>query len=177
VIAFRYWWQTDKGLYAPEGGQNLSPRQFQRQLGGGAPSDINLATMAAEYRANFPAKPVIAASEQGLNLSHSGWAYVCAGGSMPNLPRTTDAALLSAIPLMQPWTEASKNDRWVLREPGKQYLVYSSGDTPLDLPGELGPFRIRAVNMRTGEIAPQSQTIPAVGAHVPRGVVWLTLAK
>src|SRR6185437_9591720 len=50
VIAFRYWWQTDKGLYAPEGGLNLSPRQFERQYHGGAPSDLNLAAMAAEYR-------------------------------------------------------------------------------------------------------------------------------
>jgi len=178
VIAFRYWWQTDNGLYAPDGGQNLSPRQFQRQLGGGAPSDLNLAAMAAEYRAKFPWKPVIAASEQGLNLSHSGWAYVCAGGSMPNLPRTTDANLLKAIPQMKPWPEASKNGRWVLREVGKQYLVYSADSAPFDFSGESGSFLIHTVNVRTGEIAAQPETVQA-GAPIslPPGVVWLTKAK
>ena len=30
VIDFKYWWQSDKGLYDPKGGQNLSPRQHDR---------------------------------------------------------------------------------------------------------------------------------------------------
>src|SRR6185437_4440550 len=177
VIAFRYWWQTDKGLYAPDGGLNLSPRQFQRQSRAGAPSDLNLATMAAEYRTKY-SKPVIAASEQGLDLNRSGWAYVCAGGSMPKLPRTTDATLLAAIPQMQPWPEASKDGRWVLREPGKQYLVYSSGGSPLDLSSESGSFQVRIVNTPTGEISQPSQTVQAGGnVSLPQGVVWLTTAK
>lgn len=179
VIAFRYWWQNDEGLYAPDGGQNLAPRQFQRQSGGGAPSDANLATMAADYRARFPAKAVIAASEQGLNLSHSGWAYLCAGGSMPNLPRTSDSDLLTAIPEMQPWGAASKNGRWVLREPGMQYLIYSTdrvGD--IDLSGESGSFVIRTINTRTGEASLESGPIQAGGkVSLQRGIVWLTKAK
>jgi hypothetical protein len=179
VIAFRYWWQTDDGLYAPEGGQNLAPRQFQRQSGGGAPSDANLAAMAAEYRAKFPSKPIIAASEQGLNLSHSGWAYVCAGGSMPNLPRTSDSNLLAAIPKMQPWGAASTSGRWVLREPGRQYLIYSSDkSSDLDLSGDSGSFAARTINTRTGEVSSESSTVQAGGkVSIPRGVVWLTRAK
>ena len=179
IIAFRYWWRTDKGLYAPNGGENLSPRQFQRLSRSGEPSDQNLATMAAEYRRKFPAKPVIAASEQGLNLSHGGWAYLCAGGSMPNLPRTTDASLLAAIPSMSPWAEASTRGRWVLREPGKQYLIYSSASaTPLDLASEQGSFRLRGINSRTGEIAAETKIVQA-GAKIslPSGVVWLTREK
>ncbi|HEY5346100.1 MAG TPA: DUF6298 domain-containing protein, partial [Verrucomicrobiae bacterium] len=38
MICFRYWWQTDKGLFAPNGGQNLSPRQLERPWKGGSPS-------------------------------------------------------------------------------------------------------------------------------------------
>src|SRR6202000_3052447 len=125
VIAFRYWWQIDKGLYAPEGGLNLRPGQFQRMSNDRPPSDANLAAMAAEYRAKFPTKPVIAASEQGLSLRNGGWAYVCAGGAMPNLPRATDADLLAAIPRMQPWPAASKTGQWALREVGKQILVFT----------------------------------------------------
>ena len=179
VIVFRYWWQTDDGLYAPEGGQNLAPRQFQRQSGGGAPTDVSLAMMAAEYRAKFPSKPVIAAGEQGLNLSHSSWAYVCAGGSMPNLPRTSDSNLLAAIPEMQPWGAASKNGRWALRETGKQYLIYSADKADdFDLTGDSGSFVIRTVNSRTGEVSAESGTVEAGGkVPLPRGVVWLIRKK
>jgi hypothetical protein len=173
VIAFRYWWQTDKGLYAPDGGKNLSPRQWQRILGNSTPSDLNLATMAAEYRAKFPAKPVLATSEQGLNLSRSGWAYVCAGGSMPGLPRSTDAALLAAIPRMHPWNADTKNHRWALREPGKQILAYGGGE--LDLSGETGSYGINNVNAKTGEVTPGETVNAGEKVKLPDAtVVWLT---
>lgn len=164
VIVFRYWWQMDKGLYAPEGGLSLSPRQFQRMLAGSPPSDENLAVMAAEYRVKFPTKPVIAASEQGLNLNRGGWAYVCAGGSMPNLPRTTDTALLAAIPQMSPWPEASKAGQWVLREQGKQFLVYAggSGDLHLDLTGEQGKFEVKSVS-ENGAVKSTAEKLQAGG--------------
>jgi hypothetical protein len=175
VIAFRYWWITDKGTYAPSGGQNLAPRQFQRQWRGGAPSDLNLATMAAEYRAKFPSKPVIAASEQGADLSHCGWAYVCAGGSMPNLPRATDAKLLAAIPRMKPWLTDTDKKLWSLHESGRQILVYTAGNAELDLSTETGSFRMHTVNQKigavtTGEMVQAGQKIKLPGASV----VWLT---
>jgi hypothetical protein len=172
VIAFRYWWQSDKGLYAPEGGKNLSPRQWQRILGTSTPSDLNLATMAAEYRSKFPAKPVIATSEQGLNLSHSGWAYVCAGGSMPNLPRSTDATLLAAIPRMHPWNSDAKNHRWAMREPGKQILAYGGGE--LDLSNETGAYRINTVNAKTGVVTAGEMVNAGDKIKLPgASIVWL----
>jgi hypothetical protein len=174
IIAFRYWWQTDKGLFSPPGGQNLSPRQFERQWKGGSPSDENLAAMAAEYRAKFPSKPVIAASEQGFNFSHSGWAFACAGGSMPNLPRTTNTKLLAAIPQMQPWLADNKNRIWALRQPGKQMLIFRGNGGELDLSTESGAFRTYVVNRETGEVSPSS-TIEAGGTvKLPdETLVWL----
>src|SRR4029077_8894920 len=91
LVDFQYWWQTAKGLYAPKGGQNLAPRQFERQWRGGRPSDKNLAQMVSEYRRRFSAKAVT------CDFNTAGWAYLCAGGSTPNLPKTTDVRLLSAI--------------------------------------------------------------------------------
>ena len=146
VIDFRYWWRTDRGEFAPPGGKNLAPRQFERQWRGGRPKDEHLASMAAEYCAKFPSKPLI------CDFDAAGWAWVCAGGSMPRLPKTTDAKLLAAIPQMQPWPEASKEGRWVLREAGRQMLIYVGGIAELDLSGEIGAFRVTAVNPRTGEL-------------------------
>jgi hypothetical protein len=169
VIDFRYWWQTDKGLFAPNGGQNLSPRQFERQWKGGRPSDANLAQMAAEYRTKFPGKAVL------NNAGNGGWAYLCGGGSIPELPRTTDARLLAAIPRMQPWAEVSKNKSWVLREAGKQLLVYSPDKAEVDLSEEAGSFHISIMDGRTGQVTPQPGTVQGGGKVVlPAGVVWLT---
>ncbi len=175
VICFRYWWETEKGLFAPKGGQNQSPRQFERQWKGGSPDDENLAMMAAEYRQKFPNKVIIASGED-TNL-RGAWAFLCAGGSMPDLPQTADKNLLTAIPQMSPWPEASTKDCWVLREQGKQILVYSRGNSSveLDLSGETGAFQVQVVNQKTGGLLPSSDTIQAGGkVSLPAGVVWLT---
>jgi hypothetical protein len=167
VIDFRYWWRTDKGEFAPPGGKNLAPRQFERQWRGGRPSDINLASMAAEYRSKFPTLPLL------CDFDAAGWAWVCAGGSLPRLPRTTDPKLLAAIPKMQPWAGASRNARWVLREADRQMLVYGGGE--LDLSGQTGAFRVNVINARTGEVSPGETVKTGSVAKLPdANLVWLT---
>ena len=102
--------------------------------------------MTAEYRQRYPTKPVICDFPQGA------WAYLCAGGSMPNLPRTTDSRLLAAIPGMQPCPEACNENQWVLRETGHQYLIYCASGSPQGL----GDFQqknllvLRTVDSKTG---------------------------
>jgi len=180
MIVFRYWWVTDKGAFTPGGGLNLAPRQFQRLNKTGFPTDLNLATMAAEYRGKFPSKPVVAASEQGLDLSRAGWAYLCAGGSLANLPRTTDAALLAAIPRMQPWRVDSAKELWTLREPGRNVLVYGGGKggVTVDLSGESGTYKMNWV-ANDGTVTTTGETVAAgqaVRLTPPAGtkVIWLT---
>ncbi|HEY1788025.1 MAG TPA: DUF6298 domain-containing protein, partial [Verrucomicrobiae bacterium] len=173
VICFRYWWKTGKGLFAPRGGQNESPRQFERQWKGGTPTDKDLASMAAQYRHNFPAKVIIASGE---DVSfRGGWAYCCAGGSMPDLPKTTDKTLLAAIPKMQPWFAEEAKAVWALREPGKQMLIYAGENAELDLSDETGAFQLRKINATTGEIGPEIQRLHAGGSFpLPAGIFWLT---
>jgi len=167
VIDFRYWWRTDKGEFAPPGGKNLAPRQFERMWKGGRPNEANLASMAAEYHVKFPAKPLI------CDFDAAGWAWLCAGGSMPRLPKTTDAKLLAAIPKMQPWAESSKDNNWALHETGKQMLVYGGGE--LDLSGETGSFRVNTINPRTGEVTPGETLKAGSRVKLPNAtVLWLT---
>jgi Family of unknown function (DUF6298) len=173
VICFRYWRQTGRGLFAPKGGQNLSPRQVERQSKGAPPTDEDLAIMAAQYRPRFPDKVVIASGED--ERLRGSWAFLCAGGSMPVLPQATDVHLLTAIPRMQPWSDASKDNCWVLREPGKQLLAYTRGNAELDLSGESGTFHVHVVNEQTGAVESASQPVQAGGkVTLPRGVIWLT---
>ena len=155
VVDFRYWWTTDQGTFAPQGGQNLAPRQFERQWKGGRPNDQNLAQMAAEYRRRFPDKPVI------CNFNQAGWAFLCAGGSMPRLPATTEVRLLEAIPSMRFWPEGSGERRWVLREPGKQYLACCgpNASRELDLTNEQARFNLYAVELKTGAVKKTGTTL------------------
>jgi Family of unknown function (DUF6298) len=172
VICFRYWWQTDKGLFAPKGGQNLSPRQFERQWKGGPPRDENLAAMAAEYRRKFPDKAVLACGEDVF--FRGSWAFLCAGGSMPDLPRATDANLLAAIPKMQPWLADDSERMWALREAGKQMLVFNEGSDDLDLSTETGTFRVNVINPRTGKVTPAGIVQAGAKIKLPDSkVVWL----
>ena len=174
VICFRYWWQTDKGLFAPDGGQNLSPRQLERAWKGGPPSDENLAEMAAEYRQKFADKVVIASGED-MPMTRGAWAFLCAGGSMPNLPATTDAKLLAAIPQMKPWLADVDKKLWALHEFGKQILVCGGRDVELDLSNETGSFTLRFIDPRSGSVSDQSQIVQAGGrVKLPGGVMWLT---
>lgn len=169
IIDFRYWWRTDRGQFAPPGGMNLAPRQFERRWRGGRPDDEDLAGMAAEYHARHPDKGLI------CDFDSAGWAWVCAGGSLPRLPGTTDAKLLVAIPQMKPWPEASQDGNWVLREAGKQLLAYLGNNSELDLSEESGTFRINTVNTSTGSVT--AGEIISAGTDVtlpPSKVIWLT---
>lgn len=173
VIDFRYWWRTAKGEFAAPGGKNLAPRQFERQWRGGRPADTDLAAMATEYRAKFPGKPVI------CDFDSAGWAWLCAGGSQPRLPATTDTQLLAAIPRMGPRNSDASSSQWLLREAGKQILVCTSGRAELDLSGESGVFSVALVDRRTGQLKPQRETVRGGGTvKLPIGdgeasVVWL----
>jgi hypothetical protein len=108
-------------------------------------------------------------------MSRGAWAFVCAGGSMPNLPRTTDEKLLAAISQMQPWLADANKSIWALREPGKQILIYAGGGrAELDLSAETGKYRLSTVNPKTGAIT--SGEIIQAGAKIKlpdATVVWL----
>jgi hypothetical protein len=129
--------------------------------------------MAAEYRVRFEDKAVIAAGED-VDLSRGAWAFVCAGGSLPHLPRTTDGQLLAAIPHMKPWPAGGKPGVWALREPGKQILIYGNGGSDLDLSAESGIFRINTVDQGSGKVT-AGATVQAGGkVKLPEAdVVWL----
>lgn len=168
VIDFRYWWRTDQGEFAPPGGKNLAPRQFERQWRGGRPDDAHLAAMAAEYRAKYPSQSLI------CNFETAAWAWVCAGGSLPRLPKTTNTDLLAAIPRMSPWRGAAEANRWGLSEPGRQMLVHVGRRPELDLADETGRFRLNWVNPRTGEVCAGEWLTAGHTVDLPRDtVVWL----
>ena len=128
VIDIRYWWyQSDGKAYAPPGGHNLSPRQFQRLLRPRRASFDQVVRAVREYRQQFPEKAVIYSADPSF-----GWAGLMGGGSIPNIPGLNDPALLAVLPTMKPfeWPDEAK-DQYALAEPGHNYLVYSHGTGPV----------------------------------------------
>jgi hypothetical protein len=176
AIDLKYWWVSGNKVFAPQGGQNLAPRQHEREAKIRRPEDTDLARMAAEYRAKYPNKAVLCDNDK------AGWAFVCAGGSVPNLPRTTDARLLIAIPRMKPWQAATTDQQWTLRERGRNYLIHSASgaEVKLDLSGESGTFTVNVVNPDTGAVTPRSERVTASRSVVlrkpsdGRATFWLT---
>lgn len=177
VIDFQYWWRTDGGLFAPVGGQSLSPRQHERLWKGGRPTADSIAGMVGEYRRRFPGKAVIA------RLRETGsWSFVAAGGSLPQLPKTTDEQLLKAIPCMQsvPSKEAECSGVWQLSELGKQRLVHipRGVKVTLDLSDLPGKLKVSRVILTTGKLLPSEEIIGGTTASFTASsgealVLWL----
>ncbi len=175
VIDFKYWWVSPKGLYAPEGGLHLAPRQHERLWKGGRPNDETLATMAAQYRQQYPEKAII------CDFDQASWAFLCAGGSMPNLPASTSPQLLEAIPFMDPWIATASERTWGLWQEGKGGLIYirEQPSLDLDLRHEEGSFEVIRLEPKTGRPSSSAQFLIEGGqwVHLPLksgvNVLWI----
>lgn len=82
IIHIEQWYYTQKGLYAPEGGKNLAPRQYLRRLRPGKVTYDDVFKSVSEYRKAYPDKAVI---YSGASAPENGKAVLDAGGSCPNV--------------------------------------------------------------------------------------------
>ena len=82
IINIEQWYYTQKGIYAPEGGKNLAPRQYQRRLRPGKVTYDDVYKSVSEYRKAYPDKAVIYTGAAALE---NGKAVLDAGGSCPNV--------------------------------------------------------------------------------------------
>jgi hypothetical protein len=151
VIDIRYWWYEANGtLYAPEGGRHLAPRQHARLLNPRRSSFAQVVRAVREYRGRYADKAVLYSADDAY-----GWAVLMGGGSVPNLPKTTEEALLGAVRRMEPLDmPGAGTEKYVLAEPGRNYLVYAaSGETiQLDLTGAKGSFIPRWLDPINGKV-------------------------
>ncbi|MEJ8842911.1 DUF6298 domain-containing protein [Lacibacter sp. H375] len=122
LIDIRYWhYQADGTTYAPNGGENLAPRQHARLLKPKKTSFEQVYRAVKEYRTKYPTKAVM---YSGDNYSEFGIAAFMAGGSLPVLPENIDAAILKAAVGMKPVTSANANE-YVLSD-GKNTIIYNT---------------------------------------------------
>jgi hypothetical protein len=180
VIDLKYWWYTaDGGLYAPKGGESLSPRQQLRESKGPkSRSATSVARAIREYRAKFPGKAVTVSLDEA-----DGWAVLAAGGSIPRLPPGTDPGLRTAAARMTPFeAKGLPEGALALADPGGDYLVWTpaSGPVALDLSTRTESFAVRWIDLKTGKVNAQAEAVR--GGRVVRleprsagpGAVWLS---
>src|SRR5690606_12318577 len=112
IIDIRYWYYSGRGgTYGPQGGQNLAPRQHQRQGGGGGTSFASIVRAVREYRTRFPEKAVLYYSDLYCRSGRDGWAVLMGGGSLPHasLPDSLAATLPQYLPDDQ---VVARDGRW-----------------------------------------------------------------
>lgn len=150
LIDIRYWWyQGDGQLYAPKGGQHLAPRQHARLLHPRGTSFSQVIRAVREYRMRYSDKAVIYSAD-----ANYGWAVLMGGGSIPNLPSTTDKDLLKSVISMKPCSlPANPEGQYALANPAGDALIYAeSGEAvSIDLNGIRADFTVWYVDLKTGK--------------------------
>lgn len=156
VIDIRYWAYTaDGGLYAPNGGENLAPRQQLRktkQKPGGAAAIVRA---VREYRQRFPAKAVAYYAEQNCPSVHDGWAVLIGGGSLADVPRLPDG-LTKVLPQLKPVEQQTlKPNQWMLARSDQHYLIYAdSTDAAItvELPEAAAGYQVNWIDAKSGAV-------------------------
>ena len=151
IIDIRYWHYNTEGLWAPEEGRNMAPRQWMRKMKVGKTGFDEVYRAVRECRDLAPEKAVIYYS-QGYDTQ--GWAVLFAGGSLPNIPLRAATAspqqlrLLEAIAHMQP----TEGDGCLVISDGKsQHLVYIR-ENNASITVTPGSYDLFTVDAKTGGI-------------------------
>lgn len=159
VIDIRYWhYQQDGKTYAPEGGQNLAPRQHARLLKPKASSPAEVYRAVAEYRQRYPGKAII---YNGDGYDRNGWAVLMAGGSMPVL-NLQDKDFLQAVAAMQPLvSKDTLVKQWVLHNAATGYVIYdlAKDKGTVDATVDAGSYIVAWVNGWNGTTQTTRQTV------------------
>lgn len=93
IINIEQWFYNSKGLYAPDGGVNMAPRQYMRQVKTGVATFDDVYKGVLEYRTAYPDKAVVYYAQKYPEMA---WAVFMAGGSCPQIAVTDHAFLKSA---------------------------------------------------------------------------------
>lgn len=140
IIDIRYWHYNTDGLWAPEGGKNMAPRQHMRKMKVGKTTFVEAYKAVSEYRRQYPNKAVTFYSQ---NYPALGWAVAMAGGSCANI-RVSDNALRQAMAKMQPTDiKGGDEDKMLLSSEGALLHMRSSS---LALPLAPGKYRLHKVS-------------------------------
>lgn len=148
IIDIRYWHYNTKGIYAPEGGKNMAPRQHMRKMKAGKITFTEAYKAVSEYKQKFPEKAVTFYAQ---NYPALGWAVLMAGGSCPVIP-CTDKAFLRDVAAME--VEQTGNDdykKMVRFDIGS--IIYSKSGAEITVPLSSGKYILKYIHPVSGKVS------------------------
>ena len=147
IIDIRYWHYKTDGIYAPEGGKNMAPRQHARKMKVGKVSYRDAYRAVSEYTSRFPQKAVIYTTQ---NYPDMAWAVFMAGGSVPVLPVKDSSFLKSAVQMRVMPTK--NEDYQLLVNSDIGCIIYSHSEAIIPLELKKGNYRVCYINPQTGNV-------------------------
>lgn len=174
IIDIRYWHYNTKGLWAPQAGKNLAPRQFMRKMKVGKTGFTEAYNAVNEYRMKYPDKAVTFFSQQ---YPQYGWAILMAGGSCPNVKIESDK-LLADLTKMSHISGEGNSDYQVIGNAETGYLIYTHTDGYIALNIKAGKYALHEVNIKTGKVDTIKKSESTNGKYIISGkgsnkVYWL----
>lgn len=174
IIDIRYWHYNTKGLWAPQAGKNLAPRQFMRKMKVGKTGFAEAYNAVNEYRMKYPDKAVTFFSQQ---YPQYGWAILMAGGSCPNVKIESDK-LLTDLTKMSHVSGEGNSDYQVIGDAETGYLIYTHTDGDIPLNVKAGKYALHEVNIKTGKVDTIKKSEKIAGKYTIKGkgsnkVYWL----
>lgn len=165
IIDIRYWHYNTKGLWAPQAGKNLAPRQFMRKMKVGKTGFAEAYNAVNEYRMKYPDKAVTFFSQQ---YPQYGWAILMAGGSCPNVKIESDK-LLADLTKMSHISGEGNSDYQVIGNAETGYLIYTHTDEDITLNVKAGKYALHEVNIKTGKVKIINKSEKIVGKYSIKG--------
>ena len=147
IIDIRYWHYKVDGLYAPEGGKNLAPRQHARKMKVGKVTFDEAYRAVSEYRKKFPEKAV---TYYAQNYPDMAWAVFMASGSCSVVPVADESFLTDAAAMDMEDTGTNKYQKLVKSGIGSIIYSHSATDIPVHL--SPGKYILKSVDPKTGAI-------------------------
>ena len=171
AIDIKYWYMDGNGnSFAPDGGLNLSPRQFERIMKPAPASWGSVYDMVSEYRSAYPDKAVVYSASRYPELA---WAAFMAGASICNLPAGLPEKFLQDATKMSP---IGQNGIYMMSNPDLGYILYPSEKAEIDLRSlKSGEYKAQYLDVKTGEPVGKVFRIKAgeVFRHTKEYVLWL----
>lgn len=173
IIDIRYWHYKTDGLFAPEGGKNMAPRQHMRKMKVGKTTFDEAYKAVNEYRQKFPEKAVTFYAQ---NYPALGWAVLMAGGSCPVVP-CTDAAFLKDVAAMEVEQTDTDNYKKMVKS-GIGSIIYSQSGTEIPMQLSFGKYVLRYIHPISGVISIIDKSLKINGEYVLKvpdkkeGIYW-----
>ena len=167
TINIEQWWYAQNGVYAPEGGKNLAPRQYLRRIRPGKVSFDEVYRCVRDCRNTYPDKAVV---YYGANYPQFGWAVLMAGGSCPDISvRNTE--FLHDVATMSP--ADSIGGLYTMKNNKGDILAYIPKDiTPINIKIDPGQYVMYRLDGKTGilnkvgelSVQPKNEMVTLSGA-------------